>query len=234
MKKLFFTALALAGFLCAAAQTQDWANFGRFEQANGQVRNPKVVLMGNSITELWIKTHPDFFAARGYVSRGISGQTTSQMLVRFRADVVELHPQVAVICGGTNDLAQNTGYISLEHILDNIQSMAELARANGIRPVLCSVLPAGDFPWRPGLEPAQKIVRLNAMIRAYAEREGIPYVDYHAALDNGSGGLDARISRDGCHPTLYGYTLMEPMVVEGINKALRTKQARYTTPIPNE
>ena len=155
-------------------------------------------------------------------------------LVRFRADVVELHPQVAVICGGTNDLAQNTGYISLEHILDNIQSMAELARANGIRPVLCSVLPAGDFPWRPGLEPAQKIVRLNAMIRAYAEREGIPYVDYHAALDNGSGGLDARISRDGCHPTLYGYTLMEPMVVEGINKALRTKQARYTTPIPNE
>ena len=99
MKKLFFTVLALAGLLCAAAQTQDWANFGRFEQANGQVRNPKVVLMGNSITELWIKTHPDFFAARGYVSRGISGQTTSQMLVRFRADVLDLHPQVVVICG---------------------------------------------------------------------------------------------------------------------------------------
>ena len=108
MKKLFFTVLALAGLLCAAAQTQDWANFGRFEQANGQVRNPKVVLMGNSITELWIKTHPDFFAARGYVSRGISGQTTSQMLVRFRADVLDLHPQVVVICGGTNDIARNT------------------------------------------------------------------------------------------------------------------------------
>ena len=120
MKKLFFTVLALAGLLCAAAQTQDWANFGRFEQANGQVRNPKVVLMGNSITEGWIAKRPDFFTENGYASRAISGQTTSQMLVRFRADVVELHPQVAVICGGTNDLAQNTGYISLEHILDNL------------------------------------------------------------------------------------------------------------------
>ena len=160
MKKLFFTVLALAGLLCAAAQTQDWANFGRFEQANGQVRNPKVVLMGNSITELWIKTHPDFFAARGYVSRGISGQTTSQMLVRFRADVLDLHPQVVVICGGTNDIAQNTGYISLPHILGNLVSMVELARANGIAPVLCSLLPAREFGWRKELEPAPLILSL--------------------------------------------------------------------------
>ena len=240
LKNLIITLAAALTAATAAAQAAaqapaDWANFGRFEKENAALaEHPKVVLMGNSITEGWIAKRPDFFAENGYASRAISGQTTSQMLVRFRADVVELHPQVAVICGGTNDLAQNTGYISLEHILDNIQSMAELARANGIRPVLCSVLPAGDFPWRPGLEPAQKIVRLNAMIRAYAEREGIPYVDYHAAFDNGSGGLDARFSQDGCHPTLYGYTLMEPMVVEGINKALRTKQARYTTPTPNE
>lgn len=153
MKKLFFTVLALAGLLCAAAQTQDWANFGRFEQANGQVRNPKVVLMGNSITELWIKTHPDFFAARGYVSRGISGQTTSQMLVRFRADVLDLHPQVVVICGGTNDIAQNTGYISLPHILGNLVSMVELARANGIAPCCVRCCPrvnsAGARSWNP-------------------------------------------------------------------------------------
>ena len=162
MKKLFFTALALAGFLCAAAQTQDWANFGRFGQANCQVRNPKVVLMGNSITELWIKTHPDFFAARGYVSRGISGQTTSQMLVRFRADVLDLHPQVVVICGGTNDIARNTGYISLPHILGNLVSMVELARANGIAPVLCSLLPAREFGWRKELEPAPLIIELKA------------------------------------------------------------------------
>ena len=162
MKKLFLPVLALAGLLCAAAQTQDWANFGRFEQANGQVRNPKVVLMGNSITELWIKTHPDFFAARGYVSRGISGQTTSQMLVRFRADVLDLHPQVVVICGGTNDIAQNTGYISLPHILGNLVSMVELARANGIAPVLCSLLPAREFGWRKELEPAPLIIELKA------------------------------------------------------------------------
>lgn len=139
--------------LCAAAQTQDWANFGRFEQANGQVRNPKVVLMGNSITELWIKTHPDFFAARGYVSRGISGQTTSQMLVRFRADVLDLHPQVVVICGGTNDIARNTGYISLPHILGNLVSMVELARANGIAPCCVRCCPrvnsAGARSWNP-------------------------------------------------------------------------------------
>ena len=178
LKNLIITlAAALTAVTAAAQAPADWANFGRFEKENAALADhPKVVLMGNSITEGWIAKRPDFFTENGYASRAISGQTTSQMLVRFRADVVELHPQVAVICGGTNDLAQNTGYISLEHILDNIQSMAELARANGIRPVLCSVLPAGDFPWRPGLEPAQKIVRLNAMIRAYAEREGIPYV----------------------------------------------------------
>ena len=168
--------------LCAAAQTQDWANFGRFEQANGQVRNPKVVLMGNSITELWIKTHPDFFAARGYVSRGISGQTTSQMLVRFRADVLDLHPQVVVICGGTNDIARNTGYISLPHTLGNLVSMVELARANGIAPVLCSLLPAREFGWRKELEPAPLIIELNAMIREYARRRMSPYISYHAAM----------------------------------------------------
>ena len=234
MKKLILLiALALPALL--TAQQRDWANYGRYAEANAQLTTPPaVVFMGNSITDGWDNAHPEFFTANNFACRGIGGQVTAQMLCRFRADVINLHPQAVVILAGTNDLAQNTGYISLEHILDNIQSMAELARANGIRPVLCSVLPAGDFPWRPGLEPAQKIVRLNAMIRAYAEREGIPYVDYHAALDNGSGGLDARISRDGCHPTLYGYTLMEPMVVEGINKALRTKQVRYTTPIPNE
>ena len=193
LKNLIITlAAALTAVTAAAQAPADWANFGRFEKENAALADhPKVVLMGNSITEGWIAKRPDFFTENGYASRAISGQTTSQMLVRFRADVVELHPQVAVICGGTNDLAQNTGYISLEHILDNIQSMAELARANGIRPVLCSVLPAGDFPWRPGLEPAQKIVRLNAMIRAYAEREGIPYVDYHTPMAAADGSMIA-------------------------------------------
>ena len=196
MKKLFFTVLALAGLLCAAAQTQDWANFGRFEQANGQVRNPKVVLMGNSITELW-------------------------MLVRFRADVLDLHPQVVVICGGTNDIAQNTGYISLPHILGNLVSMVELARANGIAPVLCSLLPAREFGWRKELEPAPLIIELNAMIREYARRENVPYVDYHAAMSEADGGMVAAYTYDEVHPTAAGYDVMEqilPPVVDAVLK----------------
>ena len=143
------------------------------------------------------------------MSRGISGQTTSQMLVRFRADVVELHPQVAVICGGTNDLAQNTGYISLVAHFGQHPVDGRAGARNGIRPVLCSVLPAGDFPWRPGLEPAQKIVRLNAMIRAYAEREGIPYVDYHTPMAAADGSMIAEYTYDGVHPTEAGYLVME-------------------------
>lgn len=222
MKKLFFVILALTGFvLCAGAQTPDWANFGRFEQANKETQNPKVVLMGNSITELWIKTHPDFFTSHGYVSRGISGQTTSQMLVRFRADVLDLHPQVVVICGGTNDIAQNTGFISLPHILGNIVSMVELARANGIVPVLCSVLPAREFGWHKGLEPAPKVIELNAMIRAYAQQEKIPYVDYHAAMADPDGGMNTAYTYDEVHPTPAGYDVMEtllPPVVDAVLK----------------
>ena len=198
LKNLIITlAAALTAATAAAQAPADWANFGRFEKENAALaEHPKVVLMGNSITEGWIAK---------------------------RADVVELHPQVAVICGGTNDLAQNTGYISLEHILDNIQSMAELARANGIRPVLCSVLPAGDFPWRPGLEPAQKIVRLNAMIRAYAEREGIPYVDYHTPMAAADGSMIAEYTYDGVHPTEAGYLVMERILPPVVERALSDK-----------
>ena len=170
----------------------------------------------------------------GFVDRGISGQTTAEMLARFRRDVIDLNPKAVVILAGINDIAQNNGAIKLENVFGNIVSMCELAKFNGIRVVLCSVLPCDRFSWRPEIKPAAAVAELNTMLRQYAAEHKIPYVDYHAALDNGSGGLDARISRDGCHPTLYGYTLMEPMVVEGINKALRTKQARYTTPIPNE
>ena len=215
----------LAAALClattAAAQApHDWANFARFEQENAaQTTAPRAVLMGNSITEGWIGKHPDFFACNGFVSRAISGQTTSQMLVRFRADVVELHPQVVVICAGTNDIAQNTGYISLEHILDNLQSMVDLARAHGIRPILCSVPPAGDFSWNPGLEPAPKIIRLNEMIKAYADEEGIPYVDYHTQMATENGAMIAAYTYDGVHPTEAGYEVMErilPPVVEQV------------------
>lgn len=208
-------------FTTAAQKPADWANFTRFEKENAALtESPKVILMGNSITEGWIGKRPDFFAAHGYASRAISGQTTSQMLVRFRADVIELHPEVVVICGGTNDLAQNTGYISLEHIVHNLESMVQLARANGIRPVLCSVLPAGDYPWRPGLEPAREIVRLNAMLRACAEREGIPYVDYYTPMAAEDGSMIAAYTKDGVHPVEAGYEVMERILPPVVEKVL--------------
>ena len=236
MKKIVLLSLAL--FSVAALRAEgpaDWAQYGRYELQNAVLDRPvEVVFMGNSITDSWIRVDPDFFERNGFLDRGISGQTTVHMLAHFRSDVIDLKPQVVVILAGINDIARNNGPIELENVFGNIVSMCELAKFNGIRVVLCSVLPCDRFSWRPEIKPAAAVAELNTMLRQYAAEHKIPYVDYHAALDNGSGGLDARISRDGCHPTLYGYTLMEPMVVEGINKALRTKQARYTTPIPNE
>ena len=237
MKKIVLLSLSVfAAFSLFAQQPRDWAQYGRYEQQNAALTGEpvEVVFMGNSITDNWIGADPDFFARNGFVDRGISGQTTAEMLARFRRDVIDLNPKAVVILAGINDIAQNNGAIKLENVFGNIVSMCELAKFNGIRVVLCSVLPCDRFSWRPEIKPAAAFAELNTMLKRYAAEHKIPYVDYHAALDNGSGGLDARISRDGCHPTLYGYTLMEPMVVEGINKALRTKQARYTTPIPNE
>lgn len=215
----------LCSFLSLTAFAQapsDWANFARFEAENSSLSgSPKVVLMGNSITEGWINKRPQFFTEHGYVSRAISGQTTSQMLVRFQSDVVALHPKVVVICGGTNDLAQNTGYISLEHILENLISMTQLARANGIRPILCSVHPTGDYPWRPGLNPAEKIVRLNEMIQAYAAAEKIPYVDYYTPMAADDGSMIAAYTNDGVHPTEAGYAVMEGILPPIVDKVLK-------------
>ncbi len=225
-RKIVILSLFSCLVLFAQAQTPtDWANFGRYEQANEQIRqSPKAVLMGNSITEGWAAKHPEFFAEHQYVGRGISGQTTAQMLARFRADLLDLAPRVAVIAGGTNDIAQNNGYISLAHILDNIISMAELARANGVVPVLCSVLPVADFGWRKGLNPAPKVIELNAMIRAYAQKAKILYVDYHSAMADAQGGMIADYSNDGVHPTEVGYEVMERILPPVVDKAL--KQAR--------
>lgn len=237
MKKIVLLSLALfAAAALHAEQPRDWAQFGRYEKQNAELAGcpVEVVFMGNSITDNWIGADPAFFEKNGFVDRGISGQTTSEMLVRFRRDVIDLHPDAVVILAGINDIAQNNGAIKLENTFGNIVSMCELAKHNGIRVVLCAVLPCDRFSWRPGATPAAAVRELNALLKRYAAEHKIPYVDYHAAFDNGAGGLDARFSHDGCHPTLYGYTLMEPMVIEGINKALRTKKARYTTPTPNE
>jgi len=228
MKSLTFTIL-LSVFIAGLTFAQpDWANTSRFKDENAKLAPPssdenRVVFMGNSITEGWIRTCPDYFAGKPYVNRGISGQTTPQMLVRFRPDVINLKPAVVVILAGTNDIAGNTGPSTIEMILDNLISMAELAKANKIEVILSSVLPAFDYPWKPGLEPAPKIVKLNEMIKSYAEKNDIVYLDYFSSTVDERNGLKKEYSADGVHPNLAGYKIMEPLAEEAIKKALGKK-----------
>lgn len=220
---LLTLALAMTSFTISA---QDWANLKRYQSENKLLGKPKpgeqrVVFMGNSITEGWFGMDAAFFKGKPYVGRGISGQTTPQMLVRFRQDVVELNPKVVVILAGTNDIAGNTGPATLEEIMGNIASMAEVAKANNIKVVLCSVLPVFDYPWKPGLMPADKIVTLNKMIADYASSQGHVYVDYHAAMADNRNGLKKEYGEDGVHPNVAGYKVMEPLVEKAIWVALK-------------
>ena len=184
---------------------------------------PTVVFMGDSITEAWAPLFPEMFRGRAYVGRGISGQTTPQMLLRFHKDVVALRPAVVVILAGTNDIAGNSGPSTLEMIEENLAAMTEMAQGNGIHVVLSSVLPVYDYPWRPGLEPAPKIVALNAWIRRYAAERGAVYLDYHAAMSDARQGLRAEFSADGVHPNEAGYRVMAPLVEQAISEALRPR-----------
>ena len=211
----------------------DWAFLAKYRDADKELPAPapgetRVVFMGDSITEGWgmkaTATSPargEFFPGKPYVNRGISGQTTPQMLVRFRQDVIDLKPKVVVLLAGTNDIAENTGKETLEEIEGNLASMSELSRANGIRMVLCSVLPASDFRWHPGLEPAPKIKVLNAWIKEYAAKNGFVYVDYYTSMVNEAGGLRAELSPDGVHPNAAGYAIMAPLAEAGIAEALK-------------
>ena len=205
---------------------EDWPWLGRFKEANLKLAPPahgenRVVFMGDSITEGWHFDGPKgFFPGKPYINRGISGQTTPQMVLRFRQDVIALQPKVVVILAGINDIAGNTGPETLEQIEDNLASMAELATANHIRVVLCSVMPAFDFPWRPGLAPAAKVVALNEWIKGYAAAKSYVYVDFHTAMKDDRDGLPAKLSGDGVHPNPTGYAIMTPLVEAGIAKAL--------------
>ncbi|MCH1431874.1 MAG: SGNH/GDSL hydrolase family protein [Flavobacteriaceae bacterium] len=212
-------------FMMNSLNAQDWPNFKEFQNANARLPQVKqnekrVVFMGNSITIGWLQTHPDFFKNKPYVNRGISGQTTPQMLVRFRADVVDLEAAAVVLLAGTNDIAGNTGPVTLEMILDNIKSMTEIAQANDIKVILCSVLPAFDYPWRPGLDPNIKIPKLNKMIKRYAEKSDAYYLDYFTALEDGNNGMIKEYTTDGVHLTLEGYQVMEPLVENALQKVL--------------
>lgn len=206
----------------------DFANLARFHSDNLSLGLPapgqnRVVFMGDSITEGWHldKSFPD----KPYINRGISGQTSSQMLLRFRQDVIDLKPKVVLILAGTNDFAENTGPVTLDQVEGNIVSMAQLSNANGIRVVLCSVLPSVHFPWHPELQdPAARIAALNQWMKSYAAEKKYVYVDYYSAMKDPGGGLPSRLSPDGVHPSSAGYAIMAPLAESGIEEALKGKR----------
>lgn len=240
MKKSFFKEVLIGGAAAvlwlmsgnsAAGQTaKDWAQFGRYQQSNAQIKAQSVnykgvILLGNSITELWQKLHPEFFNENGFICRGISGQTTYQLLLRFREDVINLHPRVVVINGGTNDIAENNHPYVEDRTLGNIISMCELARANNIKVILTTITPCGYYIWRKDITDApQKIESLNKRIAQYAKKNNIEFVDYFSpmALTEGDkkGWMREELTKDGCHPTLAGYAIMEPLILEAISKSL--------------
>ena len=223
---LFLTAGCIPSYAQDDKSALDWANIKRYSKDNEMVGLPvkgekRVVFMGNSITEFWKVFDSAFFVNKPYINRGISGQTTPQMLLRFRPDVINLKPSAVVILAGINDIAENNGPIPLEDVFGNIVSMVQLAQANHIEVVLCSVLPALDFYWHPGLQPAPKVIRLNTMLRDFCIKNHLVYVDYYSRLVDGNGGLNKQYSDDGVHPTRAGYAVMDPLVEEGIAKALK-------------
>ena len=201
----------------------DWASLNKYAIENQNLSNVsnhgRIVLMGDSITEFWKTTDEAFFENAVLINRGIGGQTTSQMLLRFRQDVINLRPEIVVILAGINDIAENTGPISLENIFGNILSMIELAKVNHIKIVLSSVLPTNRFPWRPDLQPAEKVIELNAMIEKYCQENNLIYIDYYSKMADTQKGLDAKFTNDGVHPTLAGYKFMEPLLEEALAKA---------------
>lgn len=227
MKKVLLIVMVSLMALDIMAQSMDWAKLSRYERENVALRSQpdgvKVVFMGNSITEGWVEKHPAFFTDNGFVGRGISGQTSSQMLLRFRQDVISLRPKVVVINAGTNDIAENTGPYNEVNTLGNIISMVELAKASKIKVIMTSVLPAAQFPWNPDVsDAAGKVERLNTALRAYAAQHKIEYVDYYAPLVTGAEkALNPSYSLDGVHPELSGYAVMEPLVLKAIRRYVK-------------
>jgi acyl-CoA thioesterase-1 len=207
------------------AKLNDWPQLERYRAADEALPAPaagekRVVFFGDSITDAWARRPEQFFPGKPYVGRGISGQTTPQMLVRFEQDVVHLKPAVVVILAGTNDIAGNTGPSTPQMIEDNFMSMLAIARANGIRMVVSSILPADHYNWHPGVQPAEQIRAMNVRLKALCEREHLVYLDYYTEMVNANGGLDAELAADGVHPTAKGYAMMSPLAEKAIAEAL--------------
>ncbi|HZY35562.1 MAG TPA: SGNH/GDSL hydrolase family protein [Mucilaginibacter sp.] len=220
MRKIIY--LTLLSLTATASFAQDWPELARYHAADEKIKQDqqsiKAVFMGDSITDYWLEADSAFFRQNDCVDRGIGGQTSPQMLLRFRQDVIELKPKVVVILCGTNDLAGNTGPMTPEMTESNIMSMAELARANKVRVVLCSILPADHFGWRPDLQPADSIINLNSWIKTYAKQNHLGYLDYYSALVNDRKGMKKEYSEDGVHPNQAGYAVMEPLVKAELDK----------------
>ncbi|WP_263382610.1 SGNH/GDSL hydrolase family protein [Granulicella arctica] len=205
-------------------QLMDWAQLDRYKAANATLGTSgmtgRVVFYGDSITDAWVSNGGEFFPGKPYINRGISGQTTPQMVVRFRQDVINLHPAAVVILAGTNDIAGNTGPETPEMIEDNFRTMADLAKANGIKVIFASILPVADYPWKPGLKPALKIQALNNWLAGYSVNHSITYLDYYTAMADENGGMKPGISLDGVHPNAKGYAIMQPLAQAAVDKAI--------------
>jgi lysophospholipase L1-like esterase len=210
-----------------AQKYNEMINLNAYSEANAKLPKPakkekRVVFIGNSITNAWANQHPDFFASNNYIGRGISGQTSPQLLSRFRQDVINLNPVAVLINIGTNDIAENSGTYDEEFTLGNIKSMAELAKANGIKVILSSVTPVGEYPWRKEIQNVpEKIQSLNAKIKAYASANKFAYVDYYSAMHDEKHALIASYGNDGVHPNAQGYEVMEKIAKETITKVVK-------------
>lgn len=229
MKLFFFLSFYLIANTFVNAQSAvDFANLTKYKDENTSIVSSKkkvdVVFMGNSITEGWVKSHPEFFSENNYTGRGISGQTTSQMLLRFQSDVVALKPKLVIINAGTNDIAQNAGIYDPDFTFNNIKAMADIAQNNGIKVIIASVLPAAAFPWRKEItEVSQKVDALNNRLKQYASNNKFIFVDYNTAMRDAKGGMREGLSKDGIHPVPAGYAIMEPMINNAIHKTLGKK-----------
>jgi lysophospholipase L1-like esterase len=218
---------AMQAMMSQDARLRDWANLARYRDANKGVK-PRVVFMGDSITDAWIQPqYGGFFPGKPYTDRGISGQTTPQMLVRFRPDVIALHPEVVVILAGTNDIAANTGPMTDEEIEGNLTSMSELAQASNIRVVLSSITPVSNYHGRPGVapmtarRPPARILAINSWMKEYAAQHRHVYLDYYPAMIDQDGMLRAELSEDDLHPNAKGYAVMGPLAEAAIQRAMK-------------
>ena len=226
MKNVFFIyILTSLVILSNHVNAQMMINLNKYKEENSSLGLPKqgenrIVFMGNSITEDWNSLSPNFFLDNNYVNRGIGGETSTQMLLRFRSDVINLKPSAVVILAGINDIAENQGPISIPDIARNIFFMSQLASENNIKVILCSVLPAYDFPWRPGLNPKDKVISLNDLIQKHAQEKSFEYVDYFSSMVDERKGLIKEYGNDEVHPNLEGYKVMESIIQTSINKVL--------------